>query len=213
MRVSNRSSKPYVLLVAFAGLALSVGGCAESPRRLMIGTARPAFGTTEVQVGDIARDFWFTTETGQVTRLSAQRGRVTIVVFPNQANWPDKAFHTQLAELARCTSVYQVGVVVVSIGAPQPPRENALTDLCDSDLPPEHLALVCDPERSLPKLFGSAATGKYFVLTNFFRIAAIGDLNDLETMRNDTRAVVEKIFDQDLREGAFDRLEDELTLW
>jgi hypothetical protein len=41
-------------------------------------------------------------------------------------------------------------------------------------------------------------------LTNFLKIAAIGDLSELAQLRAEVRRVVDDIADQDIREGAWD---------
>jgi peroxiredoxin len=192
-----------------AGVFLAVAilpliGCNWPERRLVAGTALRAYGSSEPAIGDTARSFAFTTADGQLKRLAAVRGRVTLLVFPDAADWPDCAVLRELANLARRESVYNVEVVVLSVGQPELSCDEALVAARGCGLPPEHVVLVCDPHGTVHTLYGAQARGRFFVLDNFLRVVEIGELSDLEGLRSATRRVVDEIFDLDLRMGAFD---------
>ena len=74
----------------------------------------------------------------------------------------------------------------------------------DCRVPPGRLVLVCDPYNRVAGLYGSHTGGHYYVLTNFFKISAIGELSDLDSLHAATHHVVAQIYDQDWREGAYD---------
>lgn len=171
---------------------------------IQVYTALRAYGPGELQVGDQFRDFGFADSQGQVTRLSAVKGRVTILAFSGDPNWPDCDTVERLAELAADASTCWIDVVVVSVGHPLPPCPDALPAAADCTAPPGRLVLVCDPFDKVAALYGRDAPGHYYVLTNFLKIAATGELTDLDTLRAATRRVVADIYDQDLREGAYD---------
>ena len=103
------------------------------------------------------------------------------------------------------TTVYYVTVIIVaiSIGQTDGSCEEALASAADLDVPPRRLVLVCDPYDRVRRLYGNAR-GRYFVLGNFLRIEAIGELSDVDALRRDVRRVVHMVFDQYEREGMYD---------
>jgi hypothetical protein len=92
----------------------------------------------------------------------------------------------------------------VSVGHPQQPCDAALAPAAECEIPLGHMYLVCDPYGEVAGLYGSDAVNQYYVLTNFLKIAAIGDLSDFEGLRVATQRVVAVIHDQDQREGVGD---------
>lgn len=193
-------------LVAAAGLlaSLAMAGCLAPPRHPIVGTALELYGADERRVGELYREFAFTRPDGTLTRLSAVRGRVTVLAFPDERDWPNEAAAEALADAAARESTWDIPVVVVSVGRPAEACEAALARGAAYAVPPGRLVLVCDPFAAVDKAYGPEAVGRYYVLTNFLKIAAIGALSDLESLRRDVGAVVDAIHDQDLREGRYD---------
>ena len=189
------------LLVAVTAAVVLLTGCATPP--IQTYTALRAYGPGELHVGDQFRDFGFTDTQGQVTRLSAVHGRVTILAFPDDPNWPVCDADQRLVDLANRASTCYINVVVVSVGHPAGPCPEALQAAADCQVLPGYLVLVCDPYDRVAGLYGNAAKGHYYVLTNFLKIAATGELADLDSLRAATQHVVAEIYDQDLREGAY----------
>lgn len=193
--------------VTGAGCVLLVwlAGCAASPRFVPTFTAVRMYGEDELQVGEQFRDFGFRDAAGELTRLSAIRGRVTVLVFPAQAGWPDCGAGQELAALACRASAAEIDVRIVSVGRPEEPCEAALSRVADCPAVHGHLVFVCDPHARVHLLYGPEAVGRYYVLTNSLRIAAVGELADREQLRRDVWRAVAEIHDQDLREGAYER--------
>ena len=199
MRKCNHQQTMTICLGAALGLLAC--GCAEPPQRAATFTALRAYGFGELKVGDDFRDFAFTDDAGKISRLSIVRRRVTILVFPSDPNWPTCADAQQLADLAVHTSGPEIGVEVVSVGHPAGPCPDALAAVADREVPARRLVLVCDPYDRVSRIYGPDAQDKYYVLTNFLRIAAIGELTDLDGLRAATQRIVRDIHDQDQREG------------
>ena len=194
-----------LLADALAVAAATVAGCASAPPRAAIGTALRAYGRWDLGVGDEFRDFALTDAAGRITHLSAIHGRVTVLTFSADPNWPDCEDARELAALGNSAAGPWVDVLVVSIGRPAQPCPVALEPAADCEIPLGHMYLVCDPYGLVSKLYGSDAVGRYYVLTNFLKIAAVGDLADREGLRLATQRVVETIHDQDVREGVYER--------
>jgi hypothetical protein len=190
----------------FAAIVLlaTLTGCAPLAQHPRTYTALRTYGRNELSVGDDYRDFRFVDAVGRVTRLSAEKGRVTVLAFRADPRWPNCADVQALAELARQTSGPNSEVKVISIGRPMQPCADALAAGALCDAPPERIALVCDPYGTIPPLYDSAALGRFYVLTNYLKIAAIGDLGDLEGLRAAVSRVVAEIYDQDVREGMYE---------
>lgn len=203
----NDAKSGLARTVLAGGLAVSVMwlvACNAPDCRIRTATALRAYGRGELAVGDPARNFAFRLADGRVSRLSAQRGRVTVLVFPDDPAWPDCAQTRGLAELAVRTRVWSVGVVVVSVGRPDAPCSAALEAGQACEIPAPHVLLVCDPHGTVRALYGQAAAGRYYLLSNFLKIAAIGDLDDLDELEAAAARLVREIYDQDDREGAYD---------
>lgn len=205
----THASRPQCLrttwLAAAGLLAVLATGCAPRDDRPLTATALRPYGQAELQVGDDFREFAFATATGQYTRLSAVRGRVTILAFPDDPAWPNCDLHARLAELAASESRWLVEVTVVSVGCPDGPCDAALGAGLACNIKMPRLILVCDPHARVHELYGVAARGHYYLLTNFLRIASIGPLDDLDGLRAATRKLVRETYDQDEREGLHDK--------
>lgn len=185
-----------------------VAGCASPPPRAQTGVAVEAYGTGELQVGEPGRDFLFRDANDCLARFTAVRGRVTVLLFPADPNWPDCADTQRLADMAQRASTSYVGVVVVSVGRPPAPCAEALRTVAACVVWPETIVLICDPFGRIDKLYGSDAVGRYYVVNNFLKIVAGGELSDFDSLRADTRRAVETIADQDMREGLYEMFGD-----
>ncbi len=192
--------------VAIVALALCAG-CADS-RQPLTATAIRMYGPGELGVGSPFRDFAFRTADGALTRLSAVRGRVTVLVFPSDPEWPSCEELQRWADLTWRRSVYLVDVVVVSVGEPGRDCEQALGRGLECDADARRVVLVCDPHGTIAPLYGAAARGHYYVLTNFLEIDAVGDLADEDQLEADVRRLALEIYDQDRRQGTHDVFRD-----
>lgn len=201
LRRDTRGLMACVLVPA----ATLVAGCASAPPRAAIGTALRAYGRGDLAVGDEFRDFALRDAAGQITHLSAIHGRVTVLAFSPDPNWPDCGDARALAELGNSAAGPWVDVLVVSVGHPAEPCPDALAPAADCEIPLGHLYLICDPYGQVSRLYGPDAIGRYYVLTNFLKIAAVGDVSDRNGLRAATKRVVDSIHDQDVREGLYDR--------
>lgn len=196
---------PPALLATAALLTGLTAGCAPRDCRPLAATALRPYGRAELDVGDEFREFVFDTSAGERTRLSAVRGRVTILAFPDDPGWPKCDLHAQLVELAARESRWLVEVTVVSVGRPAGPCDTALDAGLACGIETPRLVFVCDPHALVHELYGSTAPGHYYLLTNFLKVNAIGDLADLDGLRAATRALVREIYDQDEREGLHEK--------
>ncbi|MBP7746869.1 MAG: hypothetical protein KA383_12130 [Phycisphaerae bacterium] len=185
-------------------LTAGLAGCAAPLRVIPTATALRPYGEAELGVGDQFRDFAFRGADGVVTRLSAVHGRVTILAFSDDPAWPSCDAVRELSELARRASQCMVAVRVVCVGRADAPCEEVLPRVVDCSLPAPNVILVCDPFERVYRLYGPT-NGRFYVLTNFLKIVAVGDLADRETLQAAARRTVEEIYDQDIREGLYYR--------
>lgn len=191
------------LMVGAVGV-LALAGCGAGPRHVPTFTAVRMYGTGDLRAGDNFRDFGVRNAAGDLTRLSAIRGRVTVLVFPAEPGWPACAAGHELAALACDASTWEIDVRVVSVGQPADACEEALARVADCPAYHGHLVFICDPYGRIPLLYGPTAVGRYFVLTNFLKIAAVGDSTDRVGLARDVRRAVVELFAQDLSEGAYE---------
>ena len=204
---TNHAGSTYTKILLAGGLVaigLLLTACQAPDRSVRTTTALRAYGQGELAVGDSWRDFAFTLADERVSRLSAQRGRVTVLAFPDDPDWPNCEQTRALADLANDARNWAVNIVVVSVGQPDAACAEALEAGRTCGIQAPHVLLVCDPHGNVRNLYGSEAAGRYYLLSNFLEVKAIGDLHDLNTLETEAAHLAREIYDQDDREGKYD---------
>ena len=146
--------------------------------------------TGSVHGGDLKQgfpcpDFTFLDEDGRADTFSHVRGAVTLVVLPDDPEWPDCARCQEVVDLAADIQRLDTPVVVVSIRNPGEAEccSAAALHRCPIEGRAQLVAL-CDHQGSVRDLFGPKSAGKFFVVGPNGRIAAHGifakDLHVLE---------------------------------
>ena len=197
------SSVVGLLGVSFASVLL-LSGCAMSDPHVRTGMSLADYGPYDLKPGDPAPDFVFVGDQENLSRFSAVRGRVTIVVFPTDAAWPNCATCRRVAELAEALSATDVDVVAVSVAQPARPAAEALSAVQACHINSDHLVTICDQHGRIKRLYGPQASGKFYVVNNYGRVTGVGPFSDLEALRAETRKTVRAVSDQDIREGVYE---------
>lgn len=189
---------------ALLTVLLSLPSCATSERQVRVGTVPGDYGSSsDLRVGDVAPDFRFLDGEGNPTRFSAVRGRVTALVFPdNQDEWPVPAMYRRNVELARQLGHLDTPVVIVDVGRPKRSIQEIQDVLEAAPVQSNQLVLLADPEGRVHRLFGSTASGRFYVIDNFQRIVAVGECKDADAIRESLRKTVLRLADEDSRFAA-----------
>ena len=186
--------------VGLAGASLLLlAGCATTGARehvVQVGAAAP--GTGGLRPGDTAPDFVFTTESGNASRFSEVRGRVTVVLFPNQpGEWLDPHVYAQLAGMGQSLSGPQIPVVLIDVGRPHRTEAQARQALEAAPVASDRLVLLADPEGSIRALFGPHAGGRFYVIDNFDRIVSVGEFQRPRDLDAPVEQAVRTVADED----------------
>jgi len=161
--------------------ALFVSGCATT-YKVRTGSVHGG----DLKPGSPCPDFTFLDQDGRADTLSHVRGAVTLVVFPEDPEWPNCARCKQVVALAAEVQRRDTPVVVVSVRSPSEGQSCSAAALhrCPMEERAQLVAL-CDHRGRVRDLFGPNAIGKFFVIGPDARIAAsgtfAGDLHILET--------------------------------
>lgn len=177
-------------LIAF--LTLSLARC-EYIGTLSSGGIRERLSGLPLQVGDYVPDFEIQDKSGHSVRFSAIRGDVTILAFV-AAEQPDKCTILKpLHELAMHWTNVATDVEYVSISEPPDarPNPNAKIRQCP-DVKVWHGIALYDEGANVQALYRIQKLGVCFVIDDDSRIAAIGDVNDLQALKKDLDRPVRK---------------------
>jgi peroxiredoxin len=186
-------------------LAVTLAGCAATDNTVRLSTATPdetAAGAKVLQPGSWAPDFTFIDRQGNASRLSAVRGRVTVVLFPdNPQDWPDPEIYRRAASLAERSSGNEIPVVLVNVGRPMQDTEQMEKVLKENPVRSDHLVMVADPTGTIAARFGQEATGKYFVIDNYGKIMRVGTFAGIDALRDPIRDATRLVADDDTARG------------
>ena len=194
-------------LLGFVGAAVTVTllswGCTSSDPRVRTGISLREHRSYDLKIGDPAPDFNFVNEQNRLQRFYAVRGRVTIVAFPQMADWPNADVCRRLAELAEDLSSVDTGVVAVSIASPAKPCVDALSEVQACEIASNRLVTICDCGGQLGRLYGPHAAGKFYVIGNYGRIAESGSFAEWDAVRDAAGRVVERLAEKDREDQDF----------
>ncbi len=174
-------------LVGTAVLTLLISGCATT-YKVRTGSVQGG----DLKLGYACPDFTFIDQNGRADTFAHVRGIVTLVVFPEDPEWPDCARCKDVVDLAAEVQRLDTPVVVVSV------RSSGESDECPAAAlhrcPIEarvQLVALCDHQGRVRELFGPNAAGKFFVVGPNGRIAERGTLmEDLHLLEATLREVV-----------------------
>ena len=136
--------------------------------------------------------FSFVNQEGDVTEFASVRGKVTIVAFPQERSaWPECQQCHKLERLASRVATSSTPVTIVSVVTPQAGCEDlqAAFSHCKIEGYAQLLAL-CDPSAKIRQMYGSSASGNFFVIDDRGAIRASGKLDDASSMERALRAAV-----------------------
>ena len=182
-----RKALPFCLGVV---LILPLLGCDEYIAPLSRGERLAGI---PLRVGDYVPDFEIHDKSGHSVRFSAIRGDVTILAFV-AAEQPGKCTILKpLHELAMHWANVATDVEYVSISEPPDarPNPNAKIGQCP-DVKLWHAIALCDEGANVRALYRIKKLGVYFVIDDDSRIAAIGDVNDVQALKRDLDQPVRK---------------------
>lgn len=179
-------------------------GCAAPPRQVPTATALETSITGEVRVGERMADFRMMLASGKAARMVDVRGRVTVLLFSAEREWPSCEQARALSDLARHESCCYIGVRVVVVGPAEAPCAEAWERVADCRMPDPRVLLVCDPQAGVRRLYGEAAPGRWYLIDNYETVRDTGTVGDLDALREAVRNLVRSIEDQDDREGYYE---------
>ena len=170
-----------LLGISASVVALLVSGCAAT-YKVRTGSVHGG----DLKPGYPCPDFTFIDQDGRADTFSHVRGAVTLVVFPDDPEWPDCDRCKEVVDLAAEVQRLDTPVVVVSVRSSGQSKQCPAAALHRCPIEGRaQLVALCDHQGRVRDLFGPNATGKFFVVGPNGRIAARGtlteDLNALET--------------------------------
>lgn len=136
----------------------------------------------ELRVGDYAPDFSFAGPEGKIETFGAVRGVVTLLTFPARRDWPNCEQCARVAQLAGEEAALNTSVMVVSVGSPEGEGKSLSLYRC-SIKSPAGLVVLEDRHGWVRRLYGEQAAGHFYVIGFDGRIAAIGSIEDQNTMK------------------------------
>ena len=168
-------------------VALLVSGCATT-YKVRTGSVHGG----DLKPGYPCPDFTFLDQGGRADTFSHVRGAVTLVMFPEDPEWPNCARCKEVVDLAAEVQRLDTPVVVVSV------RSSGQSQQCPAAAlhrcPIEgraQLVALCDHQGRVRDLFGPNAAGKFFVVGPDGWIAARGTLTeDLHALEAPLREAV-----------------------
>jgi hypothetical protein len=200
----NSNSKWVTILAAVAGVML-LSGCMTPSFHATVGQASRTYFVSDIAVGDTWNEFRFTDAHGEVRRLSAVRGRVTALVFTEDTQLPDCERLKTLDDVTRRAYYCHVPVVIVYVTPSDGPLAELKQTAMNCMLSRPRTIVVTDPGGDVRRLYGGdAIRGRYVLMDNFLRVISIGDANDLATLEAEAKALAEKTYRQDYREGKYE---------
>jgi hypothetical protein len=133
----------------------------------------------DLKPGCACPDFTFLDQDGRADTFSHVRGVVTLVVFPDEPEWPDCARCKEVVALAAKVQRLDTSVVVVSVRIPGEAERCSAAALHRCPIEGQaQLVALCDHQGRVGDLFGANATGKFFIVGPDGRIAARGALTE-----------------------------------
>ena len=163
-----------LLGISASVVALLVSGCATMYK----------VRTGSVYAGDLkpgypCPDFTFLDQDGRADTFSHVRGAVTLVMFPEDPEWPNCARCKEVVDLAAEIQRLDTPVVVVSVRSFGQSKRCSATALHRCPIEGRaQLVALCDHQGRVRNLFGPNAAGKFFVVGPNGRIAARGTLTE-----------------------------------
>lgn len=187
-----------LLVIASAGLiaAAALTGC-QSSEGMRTGMSLADAGHAQVEVGDRTPDFAFVADDESLTRFHEIRGRVTVLAFPDDPEWPNCASCRQLANIAAEKSQVRINVMAVSVAGPHKPCHEALPSVERCEVDADHLVAICDRRGEIRHIYGADVDGKYFVINNHGKVVAAGKLGDWEQLAEDVKCAVWRVADEE----------------
>jgi peroxiredoxin len=183
-----RTRKPIRMLGMGASVVvLLASGCATT-YKVRTGSVHGG----DLKPGSACPDFTFLDQDGRADTFSHVRGVVTLVVFPDDPEWPNCTRCKEVVDLAVGVQRLDTPVVVVSVRTPNEAEgcSPAALHRCPIDERAQLVAL-CDHQGRVRDLFGPNAVGKFFVVGPDGWIAARGTLTeDLHALEAPLREAV-----------------------
>ena len=153
-------------------VTLLVSGCATT-YKIRTGSVHGG----DLKPGYPCPDFTFIDQDGRADTLSHVRGAVTLVIFPEDPEWPDCERCKRIINLAAEVQRLDTPVVVVSVRSVGRPEHCPAVALHRCSIEGRaQLVALCDHQRRVRDLFGPNAIGKFFVVGPDGWIAARGTL-------------------------------------
>jgi len=174
-------------LMGTVTLMLLISGCATT-YKVRTGSVHGG----DLKPGYPCPDFTFLDQDGRVDTFSHVRGVVTLVVFPDDPEWPNCARCKEVIALAAEVQRLDTPVVVVSVRSPVEAERCSAAALHRCPIEGRaQLVALCDHQGRVRDLFGPNATGKFFVVGPNGRIAARGTMTqDLHVLEAQLRKAV-----------------------
>ena len=146
-----------------------------------------------LRVGDYIPDFEVFDSKGYPNRFSDIRGDVTVLAIV-AAQQPEKCVVLDPVRdlVARETSIY-ADVEYVSVTQPAAAKFDPKAKIAICPKPRLwHVIPLYDEGARVKALYGTAKLGVYYIIDDDSRVAAIGDVNDLPTLKKDLDKPVRK---------------------
>ena len=185
--IMNTHESKWLLGVSATVVALLATGCATT-YKVRTGSV---YGQ-DLKRGYPCPDFTFLDQDGHADTFSHVRGAVTLVVFPDDPEWPDCGRCCEVVDLAAEVQRPDTPVAVVSVRSPGEGEACSAAGLhrCPMEERAQLVAL-CDHRGRVRDLFGPTAIGRFFVVGSNGRIAASGTFTkDLHTVEAALREAV-----------------------
>ena len=176
-----------LLGISASVVALLVSGCATT-YKVRTGSVHGG----DLKPGYPCPDFTFLDQDGRADTFSHVRGAVTLVVFPDDPEWPDCDRCKEVVDLAAEVQRLDTPVVVVSVRSSGQSKQCPAAALHRCSIEGRaQLVALCDHQGRVRDLFGPNAIGKFFVVGPNGRIAAQGTLTeDLHVLETTLREAV-----------------------
>lgn len=174
-----------------AGVVVVLGGCVtERPARIGLVDKVTVPGNGE-KAGDQVPDFVYYNEKGAPVRFSESRGEVTLLLFPDDRNWPDCRHCCELREQAYRQSRIHSEIAIVSIFVPRQSCQQSHDRFKACALEGHaDLLTLCDPSGKIRAWFGPDAAGGFYVIDAEGRLVNQGRIDDRERMTCSLRKAV-----------------------
>jgi len=200
MRSVRNTRLFWMSSLALVSLTLLAGCATTTDNTVRLSTATDHSMTTAriLQPGSWAPDFPIIDPEGNATSLSAVRGRVTVVMFPdNPKDWPNPEVYRKAATLAERSSGTEIPVVLVNVGRPTQDTQDLEKVLEENPVKSDHLVMVADRTGSIAARFGQEATGKYFIIDNYGKIVRVGTFTGVDALGEPIREATRLVADAD----------------